>query len=419
VYASAPDLFGFGARGVSMGNAITGSAAGFEAVWYNPAGMAYDQELTFSFGYQHGVLDLEVNGEPWDALKTPALVFGFGIPLPLGGALADRLTLGMGFVMPTTSILIADTKAPGDLTYVLVENRAQTVSIMGGVALRIFDQLSIGWSLLALAELDGAIDVAPNDAGQLGSQARDQLVTDYSNAVGVTIRPLPERLGFGAVWREESIANYALPISVDLGDSFPIPVPVLDISGTAQYDPAQISGSAWGRPVPWLHLEVGFTHKRWSRFVNPIVYTAVPDEFPEQPKPGFSDTVVWRIGVEGILAHREWDLRPRAGFSFEPSPSPEQRGLHNYLDSDRAIPSLGFGFRRGVLTVDAAWQMHLLSNRSHTKAGCVENDEGGLDIPAEEGMRVPPTYPGTNPGCPDVNHGGTIQLMNVQLGVAF
>ena len=290
---------------------------------------------------------------------------------------------------------------------------------MGGVALRIFDQLSIGWSLLALAELDGAIDVAPNDAGQLGSQARDQLVTDYSNAVGVTIRPLPERLGFGAVWREESIANYALPISVDLGDSFPIPVPVLDISGTAQYDPAQISGSAWGRPVPWLHLEAGFTHKRWSRFVNPIVYTAVPDEFPEQPKPGFSDTVVWRIGVEGILAHREWDLRPRAGFSFEPSPSPEQTGLHNYLDNDRAIPSLGFGFRRGVLTVDAAWQIHLLSNRSHTKAGCVENDEGGLDIPAEEGMRVPPTYPGTNPGCPDVNHGGTIQLVNVQLGVAF
>ena len=107
-----------------MGNAITGSAGGFEAVWYNPAGMAYDQELTFSFGYQHGLLDLEVNGEDWDALDTPALVFGFGIPLPLGGPLTDRLTLGMGFVMPTTSILIADTKAPGDLTHVLVENRA-------------------------------------------------------------------------------------------------------------------------------------------------------------------------------------------------------------------------------------------------------------------------------------------------------
>lgn len=404
---------------MALGGAITGSAAGFEAVWYNPAGMAFDEELTFSFGYQHGILDLEINDEPWAALDTPALVFGFGIPLPLGGVMEDRISMGMGFVLPTTSILIADTKAPGDLTYVLLENRAQTVSIMGGLAVRIIDQLSIGWSLLALAELDGAIDVEPNESGQLGSQARDQLVTDYSNVVGLTVRPLPERLGIGVVWRQASEANYALPISVELGDEFRLPVPVLDISGVAQYDPAQVSASVWGRPLEWLHVELGLTHKWWSRFENPIVYTAVPEGFPPQPEPGFSNTTVWRAGVEGWFEHGDWSLRPRLGFAYEPSPAPEQTGLHNYLDSDRTIPSLGFGLRRGVLTVDAAWQMHLLANRSHEKPGCVEVEEGVWDLPLEEGMEVSPAYPGVNPGCPGVSHGGSIQVVNLQLGVAF
>lgn len=404
---------------MAMGSAVVGSTGGFEAVWYNPAGMAYDEELTFAFGYQHGFLELEINDEPWAALDTPALVFGFGIPLPLGGVLEDRISMGMGFVLPTTSILIADTKAPGDLTYVLLENRAQTVSIMGGLAMRILDELSIGWSMLALAELDGAIDVGPNESGRLGSQARDQLVTAYSNAVGVMVRPLPNRLGLGLVWRQASAANYALPISVELGDEFRLPVPVLDISGVAQYDPAQVSASVWGRPTDWLHLEFGMTHKRWARFENPIVYTAVPDEYPPQPVPGFSNTTVWRAGVEGRFERGDWSLRPRLGFAYEPSPAPEQTGLHNYLDSDRSIPSLGLGFRLGVLTVDTAWQMHLLADRDHEKDGCVEVEDGFWDLPLEEGMEVSPAYPSVNPGCPGVSHGGTIQVVNLQLGVAF
>ncbi len=416
--ASVPDLFGFGARGIAMGNAIHGSASGYESVWYNPAGMAFDDELTFAFGYQYGVFDLHVNGESSDALDAPALVFGFGIPLPLGPPLERRLSVAMGFVLPTTSILIADTKPPGDPSWVLVENRAQTVSVQGGVGLRIVDELSIGWSLIALAELEGGIDVAPNDAGDLGSFARDQLVTDYANAVGVAIRPIPERLGFGLVWREASSAEYTLPITVDLGDAFTIPVPTLDISGTAQYDPAQISIAAWGRPIPQLHLEAAATRKRWSQFDNPIRYTSVPDDFPTQPAPGFSDTWVFKFGVEGDIEVGEWTLHPRAGFALEPSPAPEQTGMHNYLDSDRTIPSLGFGFRRGLVRVDAAWQMQSLASRSHDKE-CVEDDDGGLDLPPEDDAFLSPTYPDPNPGCPSISHRGTTQLVNIEVGVAF
>lgn len=417
--ASAIDLFGYGARGMAMGGAIAASAAGHAAVYYNPARLAFDEQLSFAVGYQRADLALTAQGEGWDALDAPALTIGFGIPLPLGGVMEDRLTFGLGFVLPQTSILIADTKRPGDLSWVLAENRAQTVSIQGGLGVRLTDWLSIGWGMVALAELEGAITVEPNEAGNLGSQAGDELITDYANTIGLAARP-HERLWLALVWRQASAADYALPIEVDLGDAFPLPVPTLEIAGTAQYDPQQVTGAASVQAHERLTVDAAVTWKDWSRFPNPIRYTAVPDGYPEQPAPGFSDTVVLRLGAETSVPLGDVSLYPRAGFAWEPTPVPEQRGLHNYLDADRTVPSLGIGAAWGPATLDIAGQLHLYRSRTHAKDACVQTDDGVWITPLEEGANIATTYPDGNPGCPDgVRHGGRISVFAIELGVHF
>ena len=73
VHASAIDLFGYGARGMAMGGAVAASVAGHAAVYYNPARLAFDEQLSFAVGYQRAAISLEAQGEAWPALDAPAL----------------------------------------------------------------------------------------------------------------------------------------------------------------------------------------------------------------------------------------------------------------------------------------------------------------------------------------------------------
>ena len=112
-HASPVDLFGYGTRGLALGGAIATSARGHAAAYYNPAALALAKAPSFSIGYQMAAFSLEteihaVEGAQQFTDRTPALVFGFGIPLPFGGLLQDRLSLGFGFVLPQGAILLAD-----------------------------------------------------------------------------------------------------------------------------------------------------------------------------------------------------------------------------------------------------------------------------------------------------------------------
>jgi len=399
--ASSPDLFGLGARGQAMAGAVASTASGFESTFHNPAGLAFDRRPTFALGYQLATFDLESNGAAVATRSAPVLSIGFGVPLPFGGALEDRVALGLGFNIPQRSILIADIARPGEPTFVLVGNRAQTVSVLGSLAVRIADELAVGLGALALARLVGDIQVEPSIEGTLGTRVRDELLADYAFIGGLTARPTGW-LSIALTYRQASRADFDLPISADLGSRFDIPLPVLDVRGTAQFDPASVALEVSAHPTPWLLLALGATWRQWSAFPLPIVTTAAPEGTPPQPPPDFSDTWVVRFGAEADLALDGPDLRlqPRLGFAWEPSPVPEQRGFHNHLDSDRAIFGLGVGLRIDRLRVDLAAQLHHMAPRAHTKDPALADPE-------------------TNPGFPGLEHRGLVVMGALELGLTL
>lgn len=405
--ASAIDLFGYGARGVSLMGAGAATSKGHAAVYYNAGALGLDHELTFSVGFQFATFDLTLNGEEFQARDAPALLIGFGVPLPFGGVLKDRFTLGLAFVLPQNSILIADIPAPTTPDFTVVGNRAQSVSIMGGLGIRIVDELGIGVSFLALSELDGGIDVAPNATGQLGSKVKSELVAAWSMHVGVVGKPVNTEevtLTLAAAWRDMSDARFAYPMTVDLGEEFDLPVPRLDVSGIAQFDPMQISFDVALELRLWddvdLMLAVGGLYKFWSAFENPIVYTAVPEGFPAQPLPNFHDTGAVRFGAESTFTvDKEFLLTPRLGVLWEMTPTPEQTGYHNYLDSDRVGVGVGFDFRWKWLRASLAGQFQFLLERTSTKDPALVEDD--------------------HPGFPSLTHSGAIYVFALELGVAL
>ena len=413
--ASVLDLFGYGVAGASMANTRHTTAEGHEAVYYNPANLVDATRPSFALGYQRADFWMRVNDERSDVLAAPSLVIGFGVPLPFGGWLQDRLALGMGFILPQTSILIADTPPPGELTWVLVGNRAQTVSIQAALAARLHPRLSIGAGFVALSELQGDIAIAPNAEGRLSSRVRDELVAAYSPVVGLRWRPL-DALLVALVYRDASTAEYTLPITADLGDSFPVPVPLLDIRGTAQYDPRALTLELAWELGPLRTLAASASWRQWSAFPVPIVFTAPPTGYPAQPSPDFRDVVVLGLAAQGGWQQgASWHI-PRAGVTWHPTPTPEQTGLHNHLDGHRLITGAGWGWRQGALRIETGLQWQWMLERSATKQ-CVTTADGRRVVDFGQGDAPTPPSNRSNPGCDGLRYSGHILYWGVELGV--
>lgn len=379
---SAVDLFGLGARGTAMGGAVATSSAGFEAVYYNPASLTLATEPSFNLGLQTAHFDLEFLGETTDTRNAPALTIGFGLPLPFGGPLRDRLFLGFGFVIPQSSVLIADIPRTGEPGFTLLETRAQAVAIQASIAYRLTDWASLGAGLLALGELVGGVDVAPKADGNLGSTVKSELVAAYSFSGGILLQPT-HWFRAALVVRNASYARFLYPMDVNLGDGFPLPVPRLDIEGMAQYDPGSLAVELSVRVHPRWLVAAGLTFKAWSLFPNTVEYTAVPPETPPQPEPLFRDTLVTRVGLEGTLNLGAVTLKPRLGLVYEPTPAPEASSFHAYLDNDRVISALGLGLTWGFWEVSVAGQWHHLLERSFVRQpelGPAENWEHSGDV---------------------------------------
>ena len=366
VRAGAIQLFGFGARGVAMGGAVASSSEGYESVYYNPAALITASELSFNMGYQGGAFDLQINQESWDIQNASALTVGFGLPLPFGGALKERIALGLGFVIPQSSVLVADLPRPGEPAFTLLETRAQAVAIQAGIGLRLTESISIGASVLALGELKGGVAVQPRPDDGLESSVKSELVAAYAYSAGLLVRPAPW-FNASLVLRSSSYARFVYPMEVNLGDDFPLPIPPLHIEGLAQYEPASMNVEcAFKVHRSWL-VAASLTWKAWSEFPNVIEYTASHPDTPAQPLPDFRDILVSRLGMEGEFQVASLRLRPRLGLSFEPTPAPVATGFHSYLDNDRWVPSMGLEVRYSSVTLSIAGQWHHLVPRKATK----------------------------------------------------
>jgi long-subunit fatty acid transport protein len=367
--ASSPDLFGFGARSVGTAGTVVSQPHGFEAVYHNPAGLAFEERPGVTLGYTFGQTHLVYSGDELDSDNITSTLIGFDLPLPFGGPLTKRLALGGGFVIPTNTVLKADLPAPGTPDFTIIGNRAHTVTLQAALALRIADSLALGAGFIALSSLDGRIEVGPNAEGRIGSSARDQLVATYAPIIGA-ITKLPWSLAVGIVYRGESAATFELPLSANLGEGFSIPIPELAIRGVAQYDPRQVETEvSWEKAA--TRIAIGAKWNQWSRFPQPIIYAAAPSEYPALPPPQFHDTMQYAIGLEHALNPM---LTMRSGYRYIPTPVPTSQTLHAHLDSDRHLVSAGAQLDWSKVYLACAGQLHIVE-RSR-----LERSEGGSTI---------------------------------------
>jgi hypothetical protein len=377
--ASPQEVIGFGYRSIGMGTTGVAAAEGVDAVYGNPALLSASRELTLELGLMGSSFILEAEGpglvEPLVAYpRFFANTIGGILPLPFGGVLRDRVTIGLGFVTPTDVVVRGRILYP-EKPQMLFADRVQSVAVQAALGIDLGYGLRIGGGFMALAALTGSVTVATDASGRIGTVVEDTLVASFAPLAGISYEWSDYRVGLA--YRGELVGRFNVVIEAEnLGQ---LEIPPLNISGVAQYDPhmfavglAQIQGD-----TRWA---LGVSFKLWSAYPGPVEATVRCEDAPEPdapcaaPQPAdleYIPTVAPRAGVERRFAvSPDAMLALRGGYAFEPSPAPEQEGRTNYFDNHRSLFSIGWGARFEEplsFGLDGYLQLQWLHDRRHHK----------------------------------------------------
>lgn len=363
-----------------MAGSGVASAHGFDCIFLNPAGLSRIQNRYIAGGVSYGRPNLKLDGADAGADDTVATTFALVVPLPLGGRLRDRLTLGFGILVPRKAIARARAPQLGEPTFALLDSRSEIVGLQLALGYAINERWSIGIGMLALATLVGDIEVRVDGAGRFITRSEQSLKSDYSPVLGVRYAQPGKNWRTGLTLRGASEAGFDIDITNSLGMSLPLSLPEFEIIGAPQYDPASAALEVTYRVQEDLDLGLQLDYKHWSAYPLPTQNPIAARE--PLPSADFHDTVVPRLSAEWQRVLGSTQLSARAGYAFFYSPAPEMKGAQSLLDNHRHLGSAGLGFAwpetEYPFELDLWMQWHQLVARTHTKDASLV---GGGDLP--------------------------------------
>ncbi|AUX43239.1 uncharacterized protein SOCE26_046830 [Sorangium cellulosum] len=380
--AHAPDTYGLGARGAAMGGALAADATDFSAGYYNPAGLAGATGLGLSIGYAYASNHLRANDRDTGARDVHGIVGGLVAP---GEVLGVPFAFGLAMYLPDDGLSRIKAIRQETPRWELYDDRLSILFLAANVAVRPLPYLEIGGGVAFLASTRGRFSVTGRaDAlSPYDSALRHEVDADLTSIrypqLGARVRA--GALGFvGITYRGEA----KLPLSIDaelqgIVDFAGIEVPLLYELESRTVDaflPQQVVVGVSFQRVEGLRVNLDVAWVDWSAYESPVARTRahleatpppeVPLDLPEDPRPTavvplrFEDRLVPRLGVEYLAfaaggprevpgqggrreERRAIEVPLRAGYVYERSPVPPQRGATNYIDADRHTMSIGAG----------------------------------------------------------------------------
>ena len=388
--ASPEDVLGYGNRSPAMGGTGVAYSEGFEAAYTNPALLSRLRDMKLTLGFEAATFSLNAAGPglpgevPYNSMRS--ILIGVDVPIPLGGALKDRIGAALALSTPTDVIVRGRIVYPEVPQFPLLPDRTQSISIRAGLGLDVGWGIRVGAGFAALAELQGSAVVQSDATAHVSANVQDQLIATYAPTFGLSY-DLPihgkNTTRIGATYRGALAARF--DVTIDATKLSSLNIPVLTIAGLAQYDPEQLTLEIARTQGAFL-IAVGATWKHWSAYPGLLEPTVTcPASNPGcgaivPPAIAYSNTIVPRVGAEyTVNANRSLALHFRVGALYEPTPLPSKLASSlafddatgaaasvptRYFDADRLAVTLGYGVTlRGPLppvTLDLFGQAHVL-----------------------------------------------------------
>lgn len=366
------DTYGYTAKGISLGGAMTAAASSYDATYYNPAGLGmlkgfelglgatiYRNFLTARYSTRDessGRLVRTTSRRDTRVRGTADL--GIASPVPLGKGLERVLFLGLSVVVPGATLFAVRERPVQEPYFPMLEDRNRRLVLNAAAAGR-WKWLMVGVGFSFVPSVKGQVNVDFMDGGRQNLTEVD-VGTRLSPNAGLLVEPIAG-LTIGLAWRGENRLDLEIPVSAVLSDKI---APVrLKVTAVDFSTPHQFSLGAAFRRDRWMVTgDVTYNLFRRFRSSSPevVLYSSTDEGQAIRqmtvPDPGFHDSWAVRVGCE---ARPIASLAVRAGFSWIQSPVPAQTGETNLLDGDRLSGSVGLGFEAEAvggppITVDVA-----------------------------------------------------------------
>lgn len=371
VHANPLDMYGFGARGASLAGAVGADVSDPSAVYYNPAGLARLRGLRVDVGYQYSAPSLRTDGRDNGVEAAHGITGGVAAP---GRVFGLPFALGVAFHIPDARLSQVLTPVQTQPRWELYGVRTQRLFIGAAVAISPLRWLHLAGGIAFMASTEGGIQIAgrisatmPDTSALTHTVDADLTAVRYAHfgaqaelgrgvSVGVTYRDeFRLSLGLDATLRGQITIGPA-----DNPRSFAIPGAYALRSRTlTAFQPRQVTASAaWQINDRW-RVGADLTWNQWSRYEDPTAALEVSLDLnippglgvstPVVPAPtprvalGFRDTLTPRVGISYDAPLGRHSLALRAGYHWDPSPVPDQRGVTTLIDADRHVASVGVG----------------------------------------------------------------------------
>lgn len=375
VEATPAALFGAGPESVALAGGGTSLSLGPESVLVNPAGLALVPTKTLLFGLRASELSLSLasNGRvsSFPTELSKGLLIGIAAPLVAPKPDGFRAALGLFAETPPDFLVRAHLPLGNVASFPLLVGRASSLDLGIGLGAG-YGPVSLGAGVEILAQLSGRDAVA--GASGAPSGIGDELLPAWGPSVGADV-------DFGAGGRVGLVFHSVLRADFDVHVAQTtlagvIGIVPLNVEGIAHYEPLKLDAEYAKSLGAWTLL-AGARYEHWSAFPGWLAETVdcppgVACGTSAPPAPHYSDIVSPRVGVERTFATRALGFTARAGYSYVPTPVPEQRGAENALDAQRHAFGLGYRVhlvRALPLDLDGALRVDFLVPRANHKQG--------------------------------------------------
>lgn len=376
---------GAGGRSVGLSGAILAQPENpLDAMFANPAGLAWLTEPTISVGYLAAYGDASfrnaLNGE--SKIRTN---FGHGAELALSWPLPNgKGALGLSVIPESANLadwryLDSPGGADGATTYGLQQHRTEFIAVRGalGLGYQLTERLALGGSVgLVYEEVQfHAPFIFQSAPGLAGFKTLLNLDTDgfaWNGELSLLYR-LTDDIRIGLRYRSSTsieskgsargnagaqIANLGLPAApaFGFGATAELSLPDLYSVGLSWQATEQLLLLAQLDYIPWSdHFDA--MDIRLRNGTNPGLPTNINDRVPI----GWSDRFVVRTGLE-YQFNETWTGRLGYAWSQSPIPSSHVTPLNAAISSHSL--SAGIGWQRDAYRIDLGYQLDLPNKQS-------------------------------------------------------
>jgi long-chain fatty acid transport protein len=359
VAANGLNLNGVGSKAIAMGGAFTGLADDASAIFWNPAGLTQIKDTTLyvfetnliptgSYKFDMAMIDTQTKSSVY-----PSGAFAYLKPIN------ERMVIGLSFYVPAGTGAKWDGEDLKNLTSGIVYKWKSFMAI-GTIApvfaYKVNDKFSVG---ITLNINYGMLGINRPGYGQyeeslhglaFGATFGLHYKASEKFSLGLTVRT-PSKVKFNGTSKMANAANIGLATEVDaerettwpLWGSFGIafkPVDKLTLTFDAQY-------------TNWKQIDtIGITYDdaNWQAMrQHPQLKAAFENDFVLN----WEDKIQWRFGMQYQLKEC---LFLRAGYYYDPSPSPVDTLNILLPEITYNVATLGIGFKKNKISLDFCFE---------------------------------------------------------------